>query len=188
MLVKRGEDGTTTLEENVEALPAERYRVEKYLITHPADVDGDCVDDITELDDPAGMNPVNPAHLDPADGVVIIPDEDTFDDFSYSIRLNIGDYRRRGDVKSIKFTILGTDTGRPVVYFIDKSIGWHNLFASRLSIDLRDGSDLAGQVIRYDNVFAPDGSLGLYVFELETSRALPRITMCMGFSQPAYGR
>ena len=167
VLVKRGEDGTTTLEENVEALPAERYRVEKYLITHPADVDGDCVDDITELDDPAGKNPVNPAHLDPADGVVIIPDEDTFDDFSYSNILNVDDYRRRGEVKFIKFTILGIDTGRPVVYFIDKSIGWHNWFVRDLSIDLRDGSDLAGQLIRYDNVFAPDGSLGLYVFELD---------------------
>ena len=167
VLVKRGEDGPTTLEENVEALPAERYRVEKYLITHPADVDGDCVDDITELDDPAGMNPVNPAHLDPADGVVIIPDEETFDDFAYSIRFNVGDYRRRGDVNSIKFTILGIDTGRPVVYFIDKSIGWHNSFALNLSIDLREGSDVAGQIIRYDNVFAPDGSLGIYVFEMD---------------------
>ena len=60
VLVKRGEAGTTTLAENIEALPAERYRVEKYLIAEPADVDGDCIDDITELDDSAG-NPVNPA-------------------------------------------------------------------------------------------------------------------------------
>ena len=75
VLVKRGEAGTTTLEENVEALPVERYSVEKYLIADPADVDGDCVDDITELDDLGAMNPVNPA---PAialnDGTVVIPD------------------------------------------------------------------------------------------------------------------
>ena len=61
VLVKLGEAGTTTLAENVEALPRERYRVEKYLIADPADVDGDCIDDITELADPVGMNPVNPA-------------------------------------------------------------------------------------------------------------------------------
>ena len=61
VLVKRGEAGTTTLAENMEALPAERYRVEKYLIADPADVDGDCIDDITELDDLGNMNPVNPA-------------------------------------------------------------------------------------------------------------------------------
>ncbi len=49
VLVKLGQAGTTTLAENVAALPAERYRVEKYLIADPADVDGDCIDDITEL-------------------------------------------------------------------------------------------------------------------------------------------
>ena len=63
VLVKQGEAGTTTLAENVEALPAERYRVEKYQVADPADVDGDCIDDIAELADPAGMNPVNPAAL-----------------------------------------------------------------------------------------------------------------------------
>ena len=47
--VTLGEEGTTTLAENVAALPPERYRVEKYLVADPADVDGDCIDDITEL-------------------------------------------------------------------------------------------------------------------------------------------
>ena len=60
VLVKRGEAGTTTLAENVAALPRERYRVEKYLVADPADVDGDCFDDLTELDT-VGMNPLNPA-------------------------------------------------------------------------------------------------------------------------------
>ena len=36
VLVKKGEAGTTTLAENLEALPKERYRVEKYLIDTPA--------------------------------------------------------------------------------------------------------------------------------------------------------
>ena len=52
VLVKHGAAGTTTLAENVEALPKERYRVEKYLVADPADVDGDCIDDISELADP----------------------------------------------------------------------------------------------------------------------------------------
>ena len=38
--VTLGEAGTTTLAENVEALPKERYRVEKYQVADPADVDG----------------------------------------------------------------------------------------------------------------------------------------------------
>ena len=57
VLVKLGESGTMTLAENVEALPKERYRVEKYLIADPADVDGDCVDDITELNDLGNHEP-----------------------------------------------------------------------------------------------------------------------------------
>ena len=60
VLVKRGAAGTTPLAENVEALPKERYRVKQFLIDDPTDVDGDCIDDITELEDPVGKNPVNP--------------------------------------------------------------------------------------------------------------------------------
>ena len=74
VLVKRGEAGATTLAENVEALPKERYRVEKYLIADPADIDGDCIDDITELDSLGSMNPYNPAPaLETSDGAVAIP-------------------------------------------------------------------------------------------------------------------
>ena len=61
VLVKRGAGGRTILAENVRTLPPERYRVEKYRIANPADVDGDCIDDISELADPVGVNPVNPA-------------------------------------------------------------------------------------------------------------------------------
>ena len=53
VLVKKGETGTTTLAENVEALPAERYRVEKYAVADPADVDLDCLDDLA---DPSPLN------------------------------------------------------------------------------------------------------------------------------------
>ena len=73
VLVERGAAGTTTLAENLEALPAERYQVEKYLITDPADVDDDCVDDITELDDLGNMSPVNPAAaIDINDGALVL--------------------------------------------------------------------------------------------------------------------
>ena len=73
VLVKRGEADTTTLAENVEALPVERYRVEQYLIADPADVDGDCVDDITELNDLGAMNPVNPAADVPLNDGAVAP-------------------------------------------------------------------------------------------------------------------
>ena len=73
--VIRGEAGTTALAENVAALPKERYQVEKYLVADPADVDGDCIDDITELEDLGTMNPVNPAPaIELIDGAVAVPE------------------------------------------------------------------------------------------------------------------
>ena len=82
--VVRGQAGTTTLEENVAALPKERYRVEKYLVADPADVDGDCIDDITELDNLGSMNPVNPAGtIDLEHGALAIVDRGAYEALSY---------------------------------------------------------------------------------------------------------
>ena len=82
VLVKRGEASTTTLAENVAALPVKRYRMEKYLIADPADVDGDCTDDITELDNLGTMNPVNAAPSIPfSDGAVALPDQESIRGF-----------------------------------------------------------------------------------------------------------
>ena len=96
VLVKLGQAGTTTLAENVAALPAERYRVEKYLVADPADVDGDCIDDITELEDPVGKNPVNPAAaIALSDGAVAVPDRQTMQTLS-------------ADNSLVKFVLKGT--------------------------------------------------------------------------------
>ena len=103
--VVRGRSGVTTVAENVRPLAPERYRVEKYAVSDPADVDGDCIDDLTELDDPR-MNPVNPAASIPiADGTVTIPDEDSFESLSV------------GDSRTVKFLLFGLNGDRPGVYF-----------------------------------------------------------------------
>ena len=106
VLVKRGETGTTALAENVEALPRERYRVEKYLIADPADVDGDCIDDITELDDFGSKNPVNAASsIDLRDGAVGIADTrfsgGTLQKTSYKSTVR-GLVRRRADSGNVR--------------------------------------------------------------------------------------
>ena len=75
VLVKLGEASMTTLAENVEALPAGRYMVHIFQVSDPADVDGDCTDDITELADLGTMNPVNPA---PAIGLIALNPGDRY--------------------------------------------------------------------------------------------------------------
>ena len=156
VLVKRGEVGTTTLAENVAALPMEHYRVEKYLIADPADVDGDCLDDLTELGDPVGMNPVNPAPSIPlSDGAVAIPDRETFETLAF--------YQ-----ETVKFVLIGMDTDRPGAYFsaTDTHRG-HPSFLDAVGID-RDQSGLVTGWIVYDSkLVAPDGSQGVYYYQLQ---------------------
>ena len=168
--VTLGQNGTTTLTEQLSALPREHYRVEKYLIADPSDVDGDCIDDIGELQDPAGLNPLNPAPAIPSrNGAVAIPDHETFEALSYkgtSVSTDI----HLTDLEYVKFYLLGRDTDRPSVYFV-------NTVRHRAHIDLGNAIDLweapiwrprwamAGAIIYHPNVIAPDGSLGVYRYE-----------------------
>ena len=156
VLVKRGEVGTTTLAENVEALPAERYRVEKYLIADPADVDGDCIDDITELDDFGTNNPVNAASSPGLnDGAVGIPDRAAFEVLA-----------RNG--KNMKFVVFGLHTRSPRMYFQNTNTHptTHDTF---LEVILDEGleQDLVGVTHGYidyhPSLEAADGSPGVYV-------------------------
>ena len=155
VLVKLGEAGTTTLAENVEALPKERYRVEKYLIADPADVDGDCIDDITELADPVGMNPVNPAAaIALSNGAVAIPDRNTFETLAVSGRY-------------VKFAVFGADTDRPHIYFINtKTHTYHGGFQQALTAlgieESRAGDRFNGLLTFHPELQSADGSPGLY--------------------------
>ncbi len=158
VLVTLGEAGTTTLAENVEELPPERYRVEKYLVADPADVDGDCIDDVTELTagDPVANNPVNLADGsslgdDLSDGAVAIPDQTTFDTLAF-------DFSRRSYVKIILF---GMDTGNPGVYFTNtNNYTHHQSFIDAFAADVAFPEPL---IIRYGpDLVAPDGSMGAY--------------------------
>ena len=156
VLIKKGEDGTTTLAENVAALPAERYRVEKYLIADPADIDGDCIDDLTELDSLGSMNPVNTAPSIPFnDGVLAVPDRATFESLTPT-------------GTDIKFVVFDLNTESPRVYFLN-----YNKYPGHAAFlkDVLGGRGLEQNVLEairgdltyYPNLEAADGSLGVYV-------------------------
>ena len=155
--VTLGEVGTTTLAENVEALPKERYRVEKYLIADPADVDGDCIDDITELGDLGNMNPVNPAAaIALSDGAVAVSDQDTFETLA-------DDYHGR----YVKFVLLDMDTDRPRVYFMNTAkYDRHRSFLDAVDINWDEDKLIVGVMTYHPELVASDGSLGVYRFHL----------------------
>ena len=155
VLVKRGEAGTTTLAENVKALTKERYRVEKYLIADPADVDGDCIDDITELDDLGTKNPVNSAgSLDLNDGAVGIPDPETFEVLAR-------------DGEHLKFVVFGLHTKSPRMYFHNTSTHPNHMTFLEVLLDEgleQDRANVArGYIDYHPSLEAADGSPGVYV-------------------------
>ena len=153
--VTLGEAGTTTLAENVEALPKERYRVEKYLVADPADVDGDCIDDITELNDLGAMNPVNPAADVPLnDGAVAVPDRATFETYAYA------DSDER---LFLKYLVFDVDTDRPRVYFQNSNLyNSHGDFTG--AIGLTQVARFRGSVIYDPALVTPDGRPGVYYY------------------------
>ena len=144
--VVRGEAGTTTIEENIKALPKERYRVEKYLVADPADVDGDCIDDITELNNLGDMNPVNPgAFADPKNGVVAVPDMAAF--------------RAQGSLGHpgvyLKFVLLDWDTELPAIYFMNTKLHPSHQSFFR-AVDLEEEGSITG-TITFDPAFVVPG-------------------------------
>ena len=163
-----GLDGATTLTEQLAALPNEHYRVEKFLIADPADIDGDCIDDITELGDPVGMNPLNRAKaISFHDGAVAIPDRETFEALSYKGR-SIPYVSSLQDLEFVKFYIVERFSSRPIVYFMNTNthrLHVHFWRAIGGSGDDRQPTISQGQIVFHPNVVAPIGALGVYRFE-----------------------
>ena len=167
-----GEAGTTTLVDNLEALPADRYRVEKYLAADPADIDGDCMDDITELEDLGAKNPTTPGPaINLNDGTVAIPDRATFEALSYQGTDVIVDLHLT-DLEYVKFYMFDMDTDHPSVYLMNTET--HRLHASFMiatnlgrEFPYRPQSDMRGEIVYHPNVPAPNGSLGVYRYAFE---------------------
>ena len=133
--------------------------MEKFLVASPADVDGDCIDDISELEDPVGMNPINPAStLAINDGALAIPDRETFETLSFQF---ISD-----DREYVKFVLIGLDSDQPGIYFMNtKKHQAHRTFLDAIGLEDGHGRELISDQIIYDpNLVAPDGSQGVYYY------------------------
>ncbi|WP_420608745.1 PEP/pyruvate-binding domain-containing protein [Candidatus Poriferisodalis sp.] len=164
-----GEDGTTSLADNLSPLSADRYLVEKYSVSQPADIDGDCIDDLTELADLGTHNPVNPGQIsDDALGAVAIPDRSAFEMLALKGVPIGGTYF--GDVEFVNFWILNALSDRPTVYFMNTNNTIRHLdFAQKLGFYETFRDDIRGTLIYHPNVVAPDGSLGLYRFDASSA-------------------
>ena len=156
-----GREGATTLAENVAALAAERYRVEKFRVAEPRDIDGDCIDDITELMDPVGMNPLNAApRIEISDGAAALPDREAFDALSY---------QKEGaphGFESVKFVLLDMDSEMPRVYFMNaETHRYHADFRTAFGLSDDQSGMISGTIIRHPNVVAVNDRRADYHYE-----------------------
>ena len=146
-----------TLAEHIKALPAERYRVEKYLVADPADIDGDCIDDIAELADPVGMNPVNGASaVALVDGSVAIPDRATLTALS--------------ETSSVRFVVFDHDTDRPRLDFVNGRTH-HTHYSFMQAVRPQEtGREIKGRLTHHPEIAGPDGTMGIFSYWTEATR------------------
>jgi hypothetical protein len=171
--IAKGNGAKTVLTDERKQLPTDRYRVESFSSSDPGDVDGDGVDDLTELASPPSMNALSAVtKLDPADGVAIVVDRASFEQLSYQ-----GDDVARDSylagLEYVKFYITKADTPRPLVYVMNTET-WraHPMFAQAVGIGSGRGrgstpGEMRGDVTYYPKAMGPDGTLGLYRFAFQ---------------------
>ena len=155
--VVRGQDGTTTVAEQAPELPLARYRLEQYQVANPADIDHDCIDDLTELDSFGQMSPVNPASsVASSDGAVGIPDWATFESLAH-------DNQGKSYVSYVQF---GINTSRPGLYFLNTST--YPIYGDFMEAIGRssDPWTRAGTITYDPKLLAPNGSRGAFYFTI----------------------
>lgn len=181
--ITKGVAGTTVLTDNRGQLPEDRYRVAPFDLKAPGDVDGDGIDDVTEMNDPVNMNPLNPAKgLKANDGAVIISDRATYEAMSYQGNDVARDAYLAGQ-EVMKFWIVGGNTDHPMVYFMNTNT-WkaHPMFAS--SIGLPGGraqGTMRGDVVWDPAAIGADGKAGVYRFAFQENDALPFADVSLAF-------
>ncbi len=171
VLVKRGESGTTTLADNLAPLAASRYRVEKYQVANPADLDGDCVDDIAELNALGLRSPI--VKIDPVRGdlgAVTIVNRAAFKKLAYK-GTNAVSEEDKVNIEYIKFHVCGFDTRYPSFYFQNTNRFKIHLqswsYEPAVLKGCRGTTVKTGVLVYHPNVVAPDGSLGVYRFDMQ---------------------
>jgi hypothetical protein len=195
--ITRGLVGKTILTDNRAQLPREQYRVATFAVNQPGDIDGDGIDDITELNTPATMNALNPAKsISFNDGMVMVPDKATFEALSYQGK-EVAIDNHLSDLEFVKFYLLNVNTDRPSVYFMNTvTHRAHMRFAN--AVGLQSGgfggrgpgagstgqpaqSQMRGEIVYHKNVPAPDGTLGVFRFEFEPNDSYTFSAVRLGY-------
>ena len=144
-------------------------------VASPVDTDGDGTDDITELESPATLNPLNPAPaISAINGATQIPNRASYEAMSHR-----DNFPGAQNIREVKFVIFGVNTDSPELYFVNSNTHiYHYLFAvalgrysgnSAFSNDTyftnSSRKNLAGSIVAHDNYIDGKGRQGIYTIE-----------------------
>ncbi|MEM7161873.1 MAG: PEP/pyruvate-binding domain-containing protein [Bacteroidota bacterium] len=167
-----GTGGQIVITEPLAAYPLSHYQVIELDQNDPGDIDGDGIDDLTELSNQPDQGPLSASvSVDVEDGYVMVNNFATFQTLSekrdvvqWSEFLN--------ELEYVKFIISNFDDN-PEVYFINTEN--HNLhadFGASIGIEVIGDNIQKGQISYHPTVISENGTFGTYAFNY--SNGYPR--------------
>ena len=157
--INLGVNGTMIISDPGGSYPIENYTITEYDITNPGDIDGDGIDDMTELNNMPSDAPINFAQaIDFEDGATSVPDAETF--MQLATVNNVGWAPFLDGQLYVKFGILDRDSPEPKVYFINSNTYTiHGSFFAGIGASVT-GDDGSGEIVFNPN----NGVNGTYSF------------------------
>ena len=168
--VTRGQPDSTVLTEPAGGLAADAYRVRRFRVSAPGDLDGDGRDDLAELAGGTRLGPLNPAMpVELADGAVRLVTATDFDALAASTA-SVDSTLAGGSF--VKFYLVDNRSDASLeVYFVNvRNLPTHLDFARAVGIPTQPNGvslveDMRGTLVYHPEVEGPSGQPGLYTFE-----------------------
>lgn len=163
--ITKGKPNTTIITEPLGAYSLQHYQVLEYPINMPFDIDGDTVDDITEINNLPLQSPLNAGvpkvkfH-----GLLALDSLARFKELSANEQLvNWNEYLNGIDY--LKYLITDFYSDSPKIYFINSNAyAFHEDFANNWGLAHVGHNVKKGQLIYHPTVVSSNGTLGVFSF------------------------
>ena len=175
--MKLGADADVTLFDCVPVLKRAFFRVRAVPLSSPLDTDGDGTNDVMELLDPTGKNPLNPSRsISFTSGAIIAPLRSTYDALSHR-----DNFPGAPGVREVKFLVLNVDSAKPELYMLNNNNFIYHYYFARDVLGYTKGlsvfngetywtntarKNLAGSLVYHESYQPPGGGpQGIMVME-----------------------
>ena len=163
--ITKGKPNTTIISEPLGAYPIQHYQVLEYPINMPFDVDGDTVDDISELENMPLQSPLNAGKPKiKFHGLLALDSLTRFKELSVNNQLVQWNEYLNG-IDYLKYLITDIYSSHPQIYFINSNnYLFHEDFAKSFNLDFVGNDVKKGQLIYHPTVVSNNGTLGVFSF------------------------